>query len=290
MAETRRAHIVVFGNEKGGSGKTTTAVHLIAGLLWAGYSVASVDLDGRQRSLTRYLENRRATMQARGLRLPCPRHHVLTASPLDSVKAARQEDRQKLADLVGTLATEHDFVVIDCPGSDAHLSRVAHRLADTLITPLNDSLLDLDMVVHLSADGTEFREAGAYALMVVEQRQKRIAHGGAGMDWILLRNRMSPLGSRNSAMIGGVLRQLSRTVGCRIAKGVRERVIYRQLFLHGLTVLDITLGPMDASDGGGGEGNDHACEEIFALLEALWLPNLKRRLDKRLTTRRAAAP
>lgn len=275
MAGSRRAYIVVFGNEKGGSGKTTTAVHLIAGLLRTGFTVGSVDLDGRQRSLTRYLDNRQATMRAEGLDLPCPTHHVLTASTLDSVRAARAEDNRRLADLVGGLAATHDFIVIDCPGSDAHLSRAAHRLADTLVTPLNDSHLDLDMVVHLDpADGT-FQGAGAYALMVVEQRRQRLSRGGAGMDWILLRNRLSPLGSRNSAMIGSTLAQLSRMVGCRIAPGVRERVIYRQLFLRGLTVLDApaVTGTADAA-------YQSAREEIRELLDTLWLPVLSRRLTR----------
>lgn len=269
MAGTKRAYIVVFGNEKGGSGKTTTSVHLIAGLMWAGLKVASIDLDGRQRSLTRYLDNRRATMAAEGVDLACPTHHVLAASTLDSARAARYEDHQRLADLVGGLAVSHDFIVIDCPGSDAHLSRAAHRLADTLVTPLNDSLLDLDMVVQLDPAGGGFRAPGAYALMVVEQRRKRLARGGAGMDWILLRNRMSPLGSRNSVMIGDMLDDLSRVVGCRIAKGVRERVVYRQLFLRGLTVLDLAAS---------GEGHQAARAEIRDLLEALWLPGLSRRL------------
>lgn len=270
MAESKRAYIVVFGNEKGGSGKTTTSVHLIAGLMWAGLKVASIDLDGRQRSLTRYFDNRKATMAAEGVDLSCPTHHVLTASALDSVRAARHEDHQNLAELVSRLAVSHDFIVIDCPGSDAHLSRAAHRIADTLVTPLNDSLLDLDMVVQLDPAGGAFQAAGAYALMVVEQRRKRLSRGGAGMDWILLRNRMSPLGSRNSVMIGEMLDQLSRVVGCRIAKGVRERVVYRQLFLRGLTVLDLPVS--------GDAAHQAARAEIRDLLEALWLPGLSRRL------------
>lgn len=272
MTDSRRAYIVVFGNEKGGSGKTTTAVHLVTGLLRVGYSVASIDLDGRQRSLTRYMDNRRATMAAEGLDLPCPTHHVLTASTLDSARAARAEDNDRLAELVGRLSVEHDFVVIDCPGSDAHLSRAAHRLADTLVTPLNDSLLDLDMVVQLDHAGGGFSGAGAYAMMVVEQRRQRLTRGGAGMDWILLRNRMSPLGSRNSAMIGDTLDQLSKVVGCRTAKGVTERVIFRQLFLRGLTVLDLP-GEGDAS-------RRAAREDVRNLLDALWLPRLSRRLHR----------
>lgn len=283
MAGLRRGYIVVFGNEKGGSGKTTTAVHLISGLLWTGFRVASLDLDWRQRSLTRYLENRAATAAQEGSALPCPTHEVITASTADSVREARRIDTDTLAERVSRLAAEHDFIVIDCPGSDAHLSRAAHRVADTLVTPLNDSLLDLDMVVQLDADGRDFVGPGTYSRMVVEQRRKRLERGGAGMDWILLRNRMSPLGSRNSTMIGSTLGRLSGTVGCRVAQGVRERVIYRQLFLRGLTVLDLTKAPgsRKRADAAGLEASyDAARDEIRGLLDALWLPSLSRRLDR----------
>ncbi|MBM3566952.1 MAG: ATPase, partial [Alphaproteobacteria bacterium] len=54
----KRAHVIVLGNEKGGSGKSTTAMHLIAACLRDGRSVASIDLDARQGTLTRYLSNR----------------------------------------------------------------------------------------------------------------------------------------------------------------------------------------------------------------------------------------
>lgn len=279
MAGTRRGYIVVFGNEKGGSGKTTTAVHLISGLLWTGFRVASLDLDGRQRSLTRYLDNRAATAAREGIDLPCPTHDVIVASTADSGREARRADSEALAERVGRRILDHDFIVIDCPGSDAHLSRAAHRIADTLVTPLNDSLLDLDMVVQLDPEGRSFTGAGAYATMVVEQRRKRLARGGAGMDWIVLRNRMSPLGSRNSAMIGKTLARLSGTVGCRVAQGVRERVIYRQLFLRGLTVLDLAHAGLKGGEGGEA-GNAAARDEIRALLDALWLPSLSRRLHR----------
>lgn len=279
----RRGYIVVFGNEKGGSGKTTSAVHLISGLLWAGFRVASLDLDGRQQSLTRYLENRAATAADEGVDLLRPTHEVITASTADSARQARREDTMALAERLSRLAAEHDFVVIDCPGSDAHLSRAAHRVADTLVTPINDSLLDLDMVVRLDAAGKTFVAPGTYAVMVVEQRRARLARGGAGMDWIVLRNRMSPLGSRNSTMIGETLDRLSAVVGCRIARGVRDRVIYRQLFLRGLTVLDLTREPAQGKRPASAETEASlaaARDEVRHLLDDLWLPSLSRRLGR----------
>ena len=56
-------HFIVFANEKGGTGKSTTAVHTAIALAASGHRVAALDLDGRQRTMTRYLENRDATMR-----------------------------------------------------------------------------------------------------------------------------------------------------------------------------------------------------------------------------------
>ena len=49
-------YVIVVGNEKGGSGKTTLAMHVAIALLKAGQSVGIVDLDSNQHGLTRYVE------------------------------------------------------------------------------------------------------------------------------------------------------------------------------------------------------------------------------------------
>src|SRR5437868_11157748 len=72
------AHVVVLGNEKGGSGKSTTALHIAVALLKAGQRVATIDLDCRQQSFTRYLDNRRAWAQRTGLNLELPVHRCIT--------------------------------------------------------------------------------------------------------------------------------------------------------------------------------------------------------------------
>lgn len=270
------AYIIVLGNEKGGSGKTTTSMHLVVALMRAGFSVGSVDLDGRQRTLSRYLENRERWIEDNDYPLCLPEHVTLMGSALDSVSAAAKDDEDRLFSAVAELSKTNDFVVIDCPGSDVPLSRSALKLADTLITPLNDSLIDLDVVVEISPDGFQLERPGIYARLVVEQRQTRIKEGRPGVDWILLRNRLATLQSRNSRNLTGVLEELSRTIGCRIAHGISERVIFRQLFLSGLTVLDLRNPDLkfDMS-----MSHVAARQEMRKLLEALWLPRLSSRLD-----------
>ena len=66
------AHVIVVGNEKGGAGKSTVAIHLAVALMRMGKTVGVIDLDLRQASLSRYLENRRRWADARGVTLPMP--------------------------------------------------------------------------------------------------------------------------------------------------------------------------------------------------------------------------
>ena len=136
-------HVIVLGNEKGGSGKSTAAMHVIVALLKSGYKVAAIDLDMRQRSLSRYLENRKKFAETKGKDLPFPVMPEVLPSAIDSREAAREEETRNLTSALQGLA-DCDFVVIDCPGADTHLSRLAHAHADTIVTPLNDSFVDFD--------------------------------------------------------------------------------------------------------------------------------------------------
>jgi chromosome partitioning protein len=236
----RKPHIIVLGNEKGGSGKSTTAMHLIVALLRSGMSVGSIDLDARQGTLTRYVENRRAS--ATELPLPVSRHIPIQGSRLDSALAAAEEDRGRFTDALAEFK-DCDFIVIDTPGSDTGLSRIGHAHADTLVTPLNDSFLDLDLLARLDREGLKILGPSVYAEAVWEQRKRRALAGGhAAIDWIVMRNRLSSLDARNKRDIGRLLEQLSRRIGFRLAPGFSERVVFRELFPRGLTLLDLNLG------------------------------------------------
>src|SRR5262245_37005174 len=86
---TGKPHIIVLGTEKGGSGKSTTAMHLVVALLHEGYSVGSIDCDARQGSFTRYVENRKGTAAQMLVPLPVPRHIPVERSSSDSAMAGR---------------------------------------------------------------------------------------------------------------------------------------------------------------------------------------------------------
>lgn len=268
-----RGHIIVVGNQKGGSGKSTTAMHLIAALLHAGYRVGSIDLDDPQATLTAYIANRRRFGESNLVDLPMPEHRHIQRSTHDSVSAAEEDERARTDAQLASLALMSDFVVVDTPGNDSFLSRYGHSLADTLVTPMNDSFVDLDLLAAVDPKTLKVVRPSTYAEMVWEQKKARALRAGSSMDWIILRNRLAALDSRNAQAMRQVLDELSRRFGFRTTPGFGERVIFRELFLKGLTLLDLR------ESGTGIRLNmSHvaARQEVRALVEAIGL-GLKRR-------------
>jgi chromosome partitioning protein len=280
-------HVIVVGNEKGGSGKSTTAVHLAIYLLRQGFRVASIDADSRQQTFTAYIRNRRTWAEAQGLKIPHPTHYLLPLVREDSQQVVQQKEfaifRGVVLDIEGTA----DFLVIDTPGFDTHLTRIAHSLADTLVTPLNDSIIDVDVLCHIDPVSGEPREVGTYARLVQRARSERYAIDGRSIDWILVRNRIAMLGSRNTWHVQSALAEIGVRLGARIADGISERVIFRSLFSRGLTVFD----DVDPEAIGAPLPQSHisAREEYAALIRALQLP-LDDRPAPRKRTRQPAAP
>ncbi|CAA7625222.1 division plane positioning ATPase MipZ [Magnetospirillum sp. UT-4] len=273
----RSAHVVVIGNEKGGCGKTTVAMHLAVGLLRMGFRVGCIDLDHRQQSLGRYFANRRAWVERSGVDLPMPRMVVLGPSAADMKSLAIAEERDSLDAALTDLNGNCDFVVVDCPGSDVPLARHAHTYADTLITPINDSLLDLDVLGQLDPVTWELKRAGVYAHLVWELRQERRRTHKAGIDWVVTRSRLSALSDRNKQKMAEILPEMRKVLGFRLSEGFGERVIYRYLFLWGLTVLDVDQAGIEMA-----RTKSHAAarDEVVALLANLWLPRVADRLDR----------
>ncbi|RDD62813.1 division plane positioning ATPase MipZ [Ferruginivarius sediminum] len=231
-------HVIVLGNEKGGSGKSTTAMHLVVALMKDGHRVGTIDLDARQGTLSRQIENRRAFAEANGLKLELPEHCRVHRAEADTREAAEADESARLQTALGELSG-CDFVVVDTPGSDNHLSRLGHTLADTLITPLNDSFLDLDLLARIDHDARKILSPSVYSQMVWEQRQLRAAKGGRPIDWIVMRNRLSHIDARNKRDVGRLLEDLASRIRFRLAPGFGERVVFRELFPKGLTLLDL---------------------------------------------------
>jgi chromosome partitioning protein len=258
-----KPHIIVLGNEKGGSGKSTTAMHIVAALLANGHSVAALDLDSRQKSLARYIENRRLFSDKKGLNLHSPAVTVLADENSDADKATFAAAFEQACD-------GHDMVVIDCPGRDSVLSREAHAHADTLITPMNDSFVDLDLLATIDPDSFKVIRPSFYAELVWKCRQERAKRDRGTVDWIVLRNRLSHLEARNMRRVGAALDELAKRIGFRTLPGLSERVIYRELFLKGLTLLDLK----DAKAMGEAMSMSHvaARQELRDIIIALRLP------------------
>ncbi len=275
------AHVVVLGNEKGGSGKSTTAMHIAVALLNVGQRVAAIDLDSRQKSFTHYVENRRAWARHTRTELKLPMHFCVARGTTLKLDENEAIEFAGFAEAIAAVERSHDFVVVDTAGADNYLTRLAHAMADTLITPLNDSFVDFDVIGTVDASTYAVTGEGHYAAMVREARRQRGNFDGARMDWVVVRNRLSLLGSRNKRLVGEGLCEIGKRLGFRCADGLAERVIYREFFPRGLTALDnldeITLGTRPSLS------HVTARAEVMNLVEALKLP-----LDAR-GRRRAAA-
>lgn len=224
-------HRIVFANEKGGTGKSTTAVHVAVALAYQGARVAALDLDTRQATFYRYCENRQATQQRRRIALPSP---VFDTCHGDTIESLEEE--------AARIGENADFLVFDTPGRDDPFARHVAASADTLVTPMNDSFVDFDLIGQVDAENFKVRKLSFYAELIWEARLKRsraqIEQGRREMDWVVVRNRTGFTDARNQRRIDQALTELSKRVGFRAVQGLSERVIYRELFPSGLTLLD----------------------------------------------------
>lgn len=235
----QRAQVIVLGNEKGGSGKSTAAMHVIVALLREGYRVGAVDLDARQATLTRYLDARAGFAAAKAVSLPLPEARAVHRSEADRRAEAEAEEDAALAAALAALSAANDFVVIDCPGADTFLSRQAHARADTLVTPINDSFVDFSMLARVDPEDHAVVSPSVYSEMVWEARKARFKRDRGRLDWIVMRNRLGAAEARNKKDVGATLEALAKRIGFRTVRGFGERVIFRELYLQGLTLMDV---------------------------------------------------
>jgi chromosome partitioning protein len=248
-------HFIVFANEKGGTGKSTTAVHTAIALAASGHRVGALDLDQRQRTMTRYLENRDATMRRLDKQLAYAAYEVLEDQTEAGLDAA-----------IARLSEKADLIVVDTPGRDDPIARAVILKADTLVTPMNDSFVDLDLIGQVHPENFKVTKPSFYAELIWNSRTQRAKETGRSVDWVVLRNRLQHITSHNLQRVGAALDELARRVGFRVIPGLGERVIYRELFPKGLTLLDLgELGEV-------GLGHIAARQELREMISGLAVP------------------
>ena len=265
------AHIIVVGNEKGGAGKSTVAMHIATALVRMGHLVGVLDLDLRQRSFGRYVDNRRKFMERENLNLPCPIYRELPEIAQDSLAPGQNIYDQRLSAAVTGLEHEVEFILIDCPGSHTRLSQVAHSLADTLVTPLNDSFVDFDLLAQIDPQTNKVLKPSIYSEMVWNARQLRAQAGLDPIDWVVVRNRVGAQAMHNKKKMAEAVQTLAKRIGFRVAPGFAERVIFRELFPRGLTLLDLRdIGVQNLN-----LSNVAARQELRELMKELQLPGVQ---------------
>jgi chromosome partitioning protein len=253
-------------------------MHIAVALLKDGQRVGTIDLDGHQRRLSRYIQNRRILARHRGVDLQSPVHRYIQRVFGETVRQSEAAELATFQSVICGLGRSVDFLVIDTPANVSHLMRLAHQIADTLLTPLNDNFLDLEGLGfgdHVSRNMTEGEN---YAAMVVEARRRRRRFDGCELDWRVICNRLS---LRRRADPG--LNRLALELGFRPLDGCAERIVYRQFFASGLTAFD----SLDETLLGGSPGSLHraAQQEMRDLYSLLELPTNDR--ARRLAVARA---
>ncbi len=257
---------IVVGNEKGGSGKSTTVMHLAVSMLRGGLKVACIDLDARQGTISRYFENRLAYSKQNEIELPNPL--MMGISPED-VSGDEPELEKLIQEKIDKAAEDVDVVIFDSPGSDSPLSRMAHSFADILITPLNDSFIDLDVLARIDSETGKVERPSHYAEMVWSQKLRRASRDGGSIDWIVMRNRIGHTEAQNKKKVEAALDELSTRIGFRQVMGFSERVIFRELFLQGLTLMDVVEIKKVSGFKGLAMSHIAARNEVRALVDAV---------------------
>jgi chromosome partitioning protein len=235
-----QASVIVVGNEKGGAGKSTIAIHTAVGLLHAGAKVAVLDLDLRQQTMGHFFANRAQWLSANNATAPMPIEHPVSSDGAALARASDEEALARFQEAYAEASQGADFVLIDTPGADTAISRAAHGLADLIVTPMNDSFVDFDMLGVVDPVTLELTRHSLYSETVWNSRKARAAKDRKMIDWVVLRNRLAPTEARNRKRLDERVQALSRKVGFRVGPGLRDRVIYRELFPFGLTIADLS--------------------------------------------------
>ena len=256
--------VILIGNEKGGTGKSTLAMNFIVYMMKKGKKVASVDLDGAQGTLTNYIKNRVEFADKYRFRLDSPLHVSIAVDDMTDPYTADNNIGYFLRTME-EMAKKADVIVIDTPGSHNYMMPAAHACADTIVTPLNDSVIDLDVIARVDPDSFKVSGSGNYAQTIWRARQERAKTNKSNLGWFVVKNRFGNLKCRHENQVDSLLQVLSKRMGFNVLDGMKERAVYRELFLKGLTVLDLKPD----TDTGFNMSHIAARQEIRAIVEAV---------------------
>lgn len=248
-----RAAVIVIGNIKGGSGKTTTAMHLVTSLMRRKIGdrflkVGCLDTDVDQLSFQKFLKSRERWAQKTGREIDFPVYRQLKKSTLNEVEKRESAELQSfLAVLESLTKTEGcDVVVIDTPGSNTWYSRLAHSAADTLITPFNCSMLDLDLVAEYDATRPwpeSYIGPSRYTQLVWEAWKTRDTLGMTPSKWFFIMNRFNPDTIIEKTDPYFHMFKLAEQLDAKASPGIPEREVFSKLWPYGLTLFDLDLPP-----------------------------------------------
>lgn len=264
-------HVIVFANEKGGVGKSTLAFHSCVALNHSGANVLTIDLDNRQKSLTRSQEMREATCRALNVNLPSGKFLTL-----------EKQSGAMLDQEIRRVGNNMDFVVIDLPGADTATARYAIAIADTIVTPIGSSSYDLNGLAQTHPATSKLLATGYFASLVKELREERVKAGLPSSDWIVMKNRFRGADRRLENIAGQALRNIASEIGFRVGLGLPESLSFRDLNAYGLTYLDIAMIP------GLGKRRYQIETTIGDLLRQYDLPGFKK--ETRKSNRAASSP
>ena len=194
----KKAHTIVISNEKGGTGKSTISMHLAVKLMQEGFKVATVDLDGRQGTLSQYLNNRKLFCFKNAIKLPEPDHFKF--APTEDY-AHIQEHAACVEMQIKSLIPLYDAIIIDTPGNKNYLFELGHKFADTLITPIGDSLIDLNSISEIDFSTGKAGKPGVYANYIWEVKKALAAQGKNYLNWIVVGNKVSSTKSSNKILV-----------------------------------------------------------------------------------------
>ena len=288
MSVSSPAVFVVLGNEKGGVGKSTIAANLSVGIAKMGVSVGLLDLDGRQRTIACWHQRRIDASECGDVPMAIPMLAVTEPATFDSISLNEECDYETFKRAVAKLDKACDVIIADTPPGDNYLAQLSHRVADIVLTPVEDGVFDREVLFGQGAERLEGHKAKSYAATIEQARQMRHETSDVQFDWLVVQNRRrarSCLSFPHSSSARSPLDEIGSEMGFRTYSGLKERPVYRNLFASGRSVFDYDAAGPSAIGHAAVDARIRACEEVSDLISSLYLPFAESQSEMRAASR-----